>query len=280
MVTKKDSGTRRGDGGLPPQKRIFQQDILEAAAALVAGQGPQALSVRSLARAMGCSTQPIYSAFESMDALHTALIDYVREHYLRAQASSYKQVAVSFLNFARSQKNLFRLVYLRQRPAGETRFEDPNAPETIHQVETSLELNREKAADLYRRMVYYCYSMAVMMANDKKYDYVMPFGIQVFIDKMEEYCPGGRKSMTEFFELCNEVRDALEMPEKAKDILNAPNKCRACGCGFCPSKWLAGEYHVAEGRDGRREANRKFGFIHPCVPYPLSDMEIDVPVAY
>ena len=104
VVTKKDSGTRRGDVGLPPQKRIFQQDILEAAAALVAGQGPQALSVRSLARAMGCSTQPIYSAFESMDALHTALIDYVREHYLRAQASSYKQVAVSFLNFARSQK--------------------------------------------------------------------------------------------------------------------------------------------------------------------------------
>ena len=62
--------------------------------------------------------------------------------------------------------------------------------------------------------------------------------------------------------------------------LNAPIKCRAGGCGFCHSKWLAGEYHVAEGRDGRREADRKFGFIHPCVIYPLSDMEIDVPVAY
>lgn len=61
--------------------------------------------------------------------------------------------------------------------------------------------------------------------------------------------------------------------------LNAPNKCRAGGCGFCHSKWLAGEYHVAEGGDGRREADRKFGFIHPCVTYPLSDMEIDVPVA-
>ena len=32
-------------------------------------------------------------------------------------------------------------------------------------METSLELNREKAADLHRRMVYYCYSMAVMMAT-------------------------------------------------------------------------------------------------------------------
>lgn len=62
--------------------------------------------------------------------------------------------------------------------------------------------------------------------------------------------------------------------------LNAPNKCRAGGCGFCHSKWLSGRYRIADGRDGRREADRKFGFIHPCVTYPLEDMEIDVPVAY
>lgn len=59
----------------------------------------------------------------------------------------------------------------------------------------------------------------------------------------------------------------------------APNKCRAGGCGYCHSKWLSGEYLIAEGRDGRREADRKFGFIHPCVTYPLSDMEIEVPAS-
>ena len=58
----------------------------------------------------------------------------------------------------------------------------------------------------------------------------------------------------------------------------APNKCRAGGCGYCHSKWLGGEFRIAEGRDGRREADRKFGFIHPCVTYPLTDIEIEVPV--
>ena len=62
--------------------------------------------------------------------------------------------------------------------------------------------------------------------------------------------------------------------------INAPNKCRAGGCGYCHSKWIRGEYVVAEGRDGRREADRKFGFLHPCVTYPQSDMEIEVPPAY
>ena len=59
----------------------------------------------------------------------------------------------------------------------------------------------------------------------------------------------------------------------------APNKCRAGGCGYCHSKWISGDYQVAEKRDGRREADRKFGCIHPCVTYPMSDMEIDVPPA-
>ena len=36
----------------------------------------------------------------------------------------------------------------------------------------------------------------------------MPFGVNAFIDKMEEVVPGSRKSMTAFFELCEEVRDA------------------------------------------------------------------------
>ncbi len=61
--------------------------------------------------------------------------------------------------------------------------------------------------------------------------------------------------------------------------LPAPNKCRAGGCGYCHSKWLGGDFTVAEGRDGRRLADRKFGFVHPCVTYPQADMAIDVPPA-
>lgn len=80
------------------------------------------------------------------------------------------------------------------------------------------------------------------------------------------------------------VIDALEnetlLVAMERAGLNAPNKCRAGGCGFCHSKWIAGEYAIASGRDGRREADKKFGFIHPCVTYPKTDMEIEVPPAY
>lgn len=29
--------------------------------------------------------------------------------------------------------------------------------------------------------------------------------------------------------------------------------------------------------DGRREADKKFGYIHPCVTFPLSDLTMEVP---
>lgn len=56
--------------------------------------------------------------------------------------------------------------------------------------------------------------------------------------------------------------------------INAPSKCRAGGCGFCHAKLVKGEFIIAKDRDGRREADKKFGFIHPCVSYPTTDLEI------
>lgn len=150
---------------MPPRKRIFREDILKAAVRLVQEEGTAALSVRNIARTLNCSTQPIYSEFENMETLREELMAYIREHYLREDAGSYKQVALSFLHFAQREKNLFQLVYLRHRNEGETLFEDPNEMQTIHKLEVNLELPRQKAAEMHRRMQYYSYSMAVMMAT-------------------------------------------------------------------------------------------------------------------
>ena len=68
-------------------------------------------------------------------------------------------------SMAQREKNLFQLVYLRHRNEGETLFEDPNEMQTIHKLEVNLELPRQKAAEMHRRMQYYSYSMAVMMAT-------------------------------------------------------------------------------------------------------------------
>ncbi len=54
--------------------------------------------------------------------------------------------------------------------------------------------------------------------KDKKEDYVMPFGIQAFIDKMNEYVPGSDKAMKKFFILAEEVQKALIFLENDRNV--------------------------------------------------------------
>ncbi len=57
----------------------------------------------------------------------------------------------------------------------------------------------------------------------------------------------------------------------------APNQCRSGRCGSCHAQLLSGEAYTPARVDGRREADRIYGYIHPCCTYPLSDLVIDVP---
>lgn len=54
--------------------------------------------------------------------------------------------------------------------------------------------------------------------------------------------------------------------------------CRSGECGYCRSKLIYGDVFVVPENDGRREADKIFGYIHPCASYPLSDLEIKLPI--
>lgn len=56
------------------------------------------------------------------------------------------------------------------------------------------------------------------------------------------------------------------------------SNCRSGECGMCRSKILSGDIFVVPENDGRREADKIFGYFHPCSSYPLSDLEIKIPV--
>lgn len=58
----------------------------------------------------------------------------------------------------------------------------------------------------------------------------------------------------------------------------APADCRSGVCGWCHSRLVSGEVFIPESADGRRMADLKFGWIHPCCTYPMSDIVLDVPV--
>jgi ferredoxin-NADP reductase len=61
--------------------------------------------------------------------------------------------------------------------------------------------------------------------------------------------------------------------------IKAPSDCRSGRCGWCRSQLISGDVYIPQSVDGRRIADKEYGYIHPCCSFPLSDIVIDVPPA-
>ncbi|MGN1328743.1 MAG: FAD-binding oxidoreductase [Eubacterium sp.] len=64
-----------------------------------------------------------------------------------------------------------------------------------------------------------------------------------------------------------------------KNGIAVPARCRSGECGFCHSHLLSGKVYVPKNMEYRRMADYDFGCIHPCCSFPLTDLELNVPVA-
>ena len=62
--------------------------------------------------------------------------------------------------------------------------------------------------------------------------------------------------------------------------IKAPSRCRSGECGWCRSRLLEGKVYVPAVTDGRRGADKDFGYIHPCSSFAMSDLVVEVPGQY
>lgn len=96
--------------------------------------------------------------------------------------------------------------------------------------------------------------------------------------------PGSKKGKE--YRLTVDIRGEKQtVPCKAEESLlwameqagiKAPSHCRSGECGWCHSRLVSGDVYIPEDADGRRMADKKFGWIHPCCSFPLSDIELAI----
>lgn len=73
---------------------------------------------------------------------------------------------------------------------------------------------------------------------------------------------------------CSATQSLLQAMEAAG--IRVPSDCRSGKCGWCRSRLISGDVYIPESSDGRRMADKKFGWIHPCATYPISDVSLEV----
>ena len=158
---------------MPPKVKITRDDILDAAVELVRERGAEALTTRSLAARLNCSTQPIFSNFPNMDALNAAVFGKVYERYaesllasLRSEKyPSYKASGMAYIEFAVEEPRLFRLLFMRDR-SGEERVDDTAESEMlIDIIMKNTGLSSASAHLLHQDMWVLVHGLAVMSAT-------------------------------------------------------------------------------------------------------------------
>ena len=106
---------------MPPKVRFTREEIIRAALDITRESGPEALTARSLAARLDCSAKPIFGLFRSMDEVQQEVLkagyQFYGEAIARAMESGeyppYKASGMAYIDFARREKHLFRLLFMR-----------------------------------------------------------------------------------------------------------------------------------------------------------------------
>lgn len=104
---------------MPPKAEITKEKVLDAAFDIVREEGLEAITARSIAQRLKCSTQPIYSVYGNMEAVKDDVYNKA-VHFALSSMKEYKDesntpalnLAVGFLQVAKNEKQLFRTIYL------------------------------------------------------------------------------------------------------------------------------------------------------------------------
>lgn len=103
---------------MPPRQKITKNMLLEQAFKIAEEQGIMAVTSRSVAKALGCSIQPVFSQFPTMEELRQATFRYACDIFVsdvlafEDRPDFFKQVTNWVIDLARNRPNLFHLLYL------------------------------------------------------------------------------------------------------------------------------------------------------------------------
>ena len=158
---------------MPPKVKTSKETILSTAVEIVRTQGEQALNARAVASVLGCSTQPIFSNFATMEELRLAVAneaDTLYNHFIRREVESgeyppYKASGMAYIRFAKEEKELFKLLFMRDRAGEETPKEFVIGQPVEGILHNTTGLDGEMAKLFHLEMWAYVHGIATMYAT-------------------------------------------------------------------------------------------------------------------
>lgn len=158
---------------MPPKRKHCRDEFVNATLNFWRNHPFEKWNARSLAAEMGISTQPIFSAFSSMEelkeeamaAVNALFRKRVEEEINSGKWPEYKAVGIAYVGFAKQEPRLFSLMCLREQDPASKKAQEMLLEETLAGIQKLLGLKREEAWKLHLAVWGCTHGLATMLAT-------------------------------------------------------------------------------------------------------------------
>lgn len=158
---------------MPPKCKFTREQIVQAALEIVRERGFEAVTARSVGARLASSPKVIFSLFCNMEELSAAVLQAAQERYrtyLAAEMASgryppYKGSGMGYIRFAKEERQLFRLLFMRDRTREQITDGKEELRPILAMVEQNTGLGEEEAYRFHLEMWLYVHGIATMIAT-------------------------------------------------------------------------------------------------------------------
>ena len=162
---------------MPPKIKYTKEYIGDYAFEYVRKEGADALSARNLAKGLGISTAPLFTAFDSIDEIRQGVATRafaLYSNYIKKGLSEpipFKGAGLAYIKFAKEEPQLFKMLFMSAaRDESPSHFYpegDKNAPAICLSAKGSYNLSDTQAKKLYNHLSVYVHGIAVLYAQGR-----------------------------------------------------------------------------------------------------------------
>ena len=157
---------------MPPKQRITREMILERSFVMFSQEGMEAVNARSVAKALNCSTQPIFSYFSGMDDLKNALEMKAKDTFDAVLASLAEdgdpivRICEAYVRFAAQEPRLFAHLFMRPVEVASHPLSGAELKAELVAKECAFSgLDEVRAARIYTEVSIFAHGFAALFAS-------------------------------------------------------------------------------------------------------------------
>ncbi len=161
---------------MPPKAKFSREEIITVGFNIVKREGMEVLTARSLAEALGSSPRPIFTVFNNMEEVQSAVVCAAKSLYAEYickglnEDLAFRGVGKAYIRFASEQPKLFRLLFMSENKSvpdmnSVLGIIDESFEKILNSIENEYGLEREISKKLYLHLWIYSHGIAVLIAT-------------------------------------------------------------------------------------------------------------------